>query len=44
MFHQITIACNLGRNPEIRYTQTGDAVTNLSVTTKRTYQGLMVSK
>ncbi len=39
MFHQITLAGNLGRNPEMRYTQTGDAVMNLSVATNRTYKG-----
>jgi len=38
MFDQITLVGNLGRNPEMRYTQTGDAVTNLSAATNRTYQ------
>ena len=39
MFHKITLVGNLGHDPEIRYTQTGDAVTNLSVATNRTYTG-----
>jgi len=39
MFHQITLAGNLGHYPEMPYTQTGDAVTNLSVATNRTYKG-----
>jgi len=40
MYHPMTLVGNLGRNPEMRYTQTGDAVTNLSVATNRTYQGV----
>ncbi len=37
MFQQITLVGNLGRDPEMRYPQTGGAVTNLSVATNRTY-------
>ncbi len=38
-FTKITLVGNFGRDPEMRYTQTGDAVTNLSVATNRTYKG-----
>ncbi len=37
MFHEIIIVGNLGRDPEMRYTPTGQAVTNLSVATNRQY-------
>ncbi len=36
-FPPIITVGNLGRNPEMRYTQTGDAITNLSVAINRTY-------
>ena len=35
MYHKITIAGNLGRDPEMRYTQDGTPVTNFSVATNR---------
>jgi single-strand DNA-binding protein len=38
MFHQITIVGNVGRDPEIRYTPSGQAVTNLSVASNRSYK------
>ena len=38
-FTKITLVGNLGRDPELRYTQTGDAVTNISVATNRPYKG-----
>jgi single-strand DNA-binding protein len=37
MFHKIILVGNLGRDPEMRYTPSGQAVTNLSVATNRTY-------
>jgi len=37
MFHKIILVGNLGRDPELRYTPGGQAVTNLSVATNRTY-------
>ena len=37
MFHTIIIAGNLGRDPEMRYTPSGQAVTNFSVATNRQY-------
>lgn len=37
MFDQIIIAGNLGRDPEMRYTGSGQAVTNFSVATNRQY-------
>ena len=37
MYQQIIIVGNLGRDPEMRYTQTGQAVTNFSVATNRQY-------
>ncbi len=39
MFHTIIIVGNLGRDPEMRYTPTGQAVTNFSVATSRQYTG-----
>ena len=35
MYQKIIIAGNLGRDPEIRYTQDGTPVTNFSVATNR---------
>jgi single-strand DNA-binding protein len=37
MFHKIILVGNLGKDPEMRYTPGGQAVTNLSVATNRTY-------
>jgi single-strand DNA-binding protein len=37
MFHTIIIVGNLGRDPEMRYTPGGQAVTNFSVATSRQY-------
>ncbi|HKZ55034.1 MAG TPA: single-stranded DNA-binding protein [Anaerolineales bacterium] len=37
MFHKIVLVGNLGRDPEMRYTPAGQAVTNLSVATNRTW-------
>ncbi len=37
MFHTIIIVGNLGRDPEMRYTPSGQAVTNMSVATSRQY-------
>jgi single-strand DNA-binding protein len=37
MFHTIIIAGNLGRDPEMRYIPSGQAVTNFSVATSRKY-------
>jgi single-strand DNA-binding protein len=39
MYHTIIIVGNLGRDPEMRYTPSGQAVTNLSVATSRQYTG-----
>ncbi len=39
MYHTIIIAGNLGRDPEMRYTPGGQAVTNFSVATTRQYTG-----
>ena len=38
MYQRITIIGNLGRDPEMRYTPSGQAVTNLSVATNRRWQ------
>lgn len=35
MYHKIVLVGNLGRDPEMRYTPTGRAVTNLSVASNR---------
>ena len=35
MYQKITIVGNLGRDPEMRYTPSGQAVTNISVATSR---------
>ncbi len=37
MYHTIIVVGNLGRDPEMRYTQSGQAVTNISVATSRNY-------
>lgn len=37
MFHTIIIVGNLGRDPEMRYTPTGQAVTSFSVASSRQY-------
>ena len=37
MFHTIIIAGNVGRDPEMRYTPSGQAVTNFSIATSRQY-------
>ncbi len=39
MFHTIIIVGNLGRDPEMRFTPSGQAVTNFSVATSRQYTG-----
>lgn len=39
MYQQLTIVGNLGGNPELRYTPTGDAVVNFSVATNRRWTG-----
>lgn len=37
MFHKVILVGNLGRDPEMRYTPSGQAVTNMSVATNRRY-------
>jgi single-strand DNA-binding protein len=37
MYHTIIIVGNLGRDPEMRYTPSGQAVTNFNVATSRKY-------
>ncbi len=37
MFHEIIIVGNLGRDPELRYTPSGQAVTTISVASNRQY-------
>lgn len=37
MYHTIILVGNLGRDPEMRYTPSGQAVTNFSVATNRKY-------
>jgi single-strand DNA-binding protein len=37
MYQKITIVGNLGRDPEMRYTPSGQAVTNFNVATNRRY-------
>lgn len=37
MFHKIILVGNLGRDPELRYTPSGQAVCNLSIATNRKY-------
>ena len=38
MWHQIIIVGNLGRAPEMNYSQSGDAVTNLNVAVDNSYK------
>ena len=38
MWHQITILGNLGKDPEQRFTPSGQAVTSFSVATSRSYK------
>lgn len=37
MYHTIIIVGNLGRDPEMRYTPSGQAVTNFNIATNRQY-------
>ena len=37
MYHKVILVGNLGRDPEMRYTPSGQAVCNMSVATNRTY-------
>jgi len=37
VYHKITIAGNLGRDPEMRFLPSGQAVTNINVATNRVY-------
>ena len=39
MYQNLIIVGNLGRDPEMRYTPSGSAVTNFSVATSRKYTG-----
>ncbi|HNT23216.1 MAG TPA: single-stranded DNA-binding protein [Anaerolineales bacterium] len=39
MYHTIIIVGNLGKDPEMRYTPSGQAVTNFSLATNRQYTG-----
>ena len=39
MFHTIIVAGNVGKDPEMRYTPSGQAVTSFSVATSRQYTG-----
>ena len=39
MFHTIIIVGNLGKDPEMRYTPSGQAVTSFSLATNRNYTG-----
>lgn len=39
MYQQLTLIGNLGRDPEMRYTPSGVAVTNFSVATSRSWTG-----
>ena len=39
MYHTIILVGNLGRDPEMRFTPSGQAVTNFSVATNRQYTG-----
>jgi single-strand DNA-binding protein len=39
MYHQIIIVGNLGAEPSMRYTPSGQAVTSFSVATSRSYTG-----
>lgn len=44
MFHKVVLLGNVGRDPELRFTPAGQAVTNLSVATNRAYTGSDGSK
>lgn len=37
MFHKVILVGNLGRDPELRYTPSGQAVSNMNVATNRQY-------
>lgn len=39
MYHSVTVVGRLGRDPEMRYTPDGQAVTTFSVAADRTYAG-----
>ena len=39
MYQQITLVGNLGRDPEMRYTPSGTAVTSFSIATSRSWTG-----
>jgi single-strand DNA-binding protein len=39
MYHTLIIVGNVGRDPEMRYTPSGQAVTNFNVATNREYTG-----
>jgi single-strand DNA-binding protein len=39
MYHKVFLVGNLGRDPEMRYTPSGQAVTNMSIATNRVYTG-----
>ncbi len=39
MYHTIIIVGNLGKDPEMRYTPSGQAVTSMNVASNRTYKG-----
>jgi single-strand DNA-binding protein len=39
MFHTIIVVGNVGKDPEMRYTPSGQAVTSFSVATNRKYTG-----
>ena len=39
MFHTIIVVGNVGKDPEMRYTPSGQAVTSFSVATSRQYAG-----
>ena len=39
MYHTIIIVGNLGKDPEMRYTPSGQAVTSFNVATNRQYTG-----
>ena len=39
MYHKVILVGNLGRDPEMRFTPSGQAVTNMSVATNRVYTG-----
>ena len=43
MYHTMIIVGNLGKDPEMRYTPSGQAVTSFSVATNRQYTGRMTA-